>query len=628
MTDYHVFIKASSLNFTCLSVAISLPSRQALRLSGCPLLHLPTSHSGHYLSFRHDTSLTAYTLTLHCLMKQFTNLLALPTSLITLLSLPNPAQAESWPHKLAPHERFYPEHEPHLKRNYEIQQRLGSGKPAGMRKMSEDEGEKFFMEYWQFDQPLTVADERASKSVAHNTVTSNVSSPCDPLPPLLLHTGKQPPPDLHRLFGRSLFGRDFQCPSGTSSCTSINQPDACCATGETCISVQDTGNGPVGCCPAGETCGGEVTGCNTAAGYTSCPGSSNGGCCIPGYACQGIGCVYTDSTTTTTTLPLATITTGVSSEVPYSSSTTTTTATSISISAASVPTVQTVTTTIVSTPPASTGLTTVTQTIVISPSSTTPLSTTTTTTTSSATSTTPTAFVCTSGYHSCPASLGGGCCPTDRSCAPDRLCLATSTSTSTTTTTPTSSASAVPPVRPTSGSSDSSITTTTVSRTTSPITYSGCPTGFYMCSAYYLGGCCRVGRDCDTTSCPASASTSVLVTSGLTIVAGGSDASSVVLVTVTSTITPGASATGTDADTSGGAVGAATGCASGWFGCASSAGGGCCPSGFVCGASCTATVSGQSNIGKESPSSENKGRVVAWGVLGVGVVAGMGMVVL
>ncbi|KAF3011970.1 hypothetical protein E8E15_002942 [Penicillium rubens] len=45
-----------------------------------------------------------------------------------------------------------------------------------------------------------------------------------------------------------------------------------------------------------------------------------------------------------------------------------------------------------------------------------------------------------------------------------------------------------------------------------------CPTGFYACSAVYHGGCCRTGRDCDTTSCPTISSTTV-VSDGVTIVA-------------------------------------------------------------------------------------------------------------
>ncbi|EKV15399.1 GPI anchored protein, putative [Penicillium digitatum PHI26] len=134
-----------------------------------------------------------------------------------------------------------------------------------------------------------------------------------------------------------------------------------------------------------------------------------------------------------------------------------------------------------------------------------------------------------------------------------------STSTSTPCSSPTTSShrsisttdeSLAPPARPTSLSTETSIT-------------SGndvCPTGFYACSAVYQGGCCRTGRDCHTTSCPTTSSTT-MISNGVTIVA------------------PVATTT----HRSGGNQ-----CARGWFHCADTVGGGCCPMGFACGASCTA----------------------------------------
>jgi len=229
-------------------------------------------------------------------MKQFTHLLELPASLVVLLTSLPLTTSEPWPYNLPPHERYFPEHEAYIKRDLEIQQRLLLAPVTGMRKMSGDEGEKFFLEYWQLDDPApSQSYERVDllgiNRAYHPSVSlADNSSTCGLLPPVLPHSDKQPYPYLARIFGRNIFERDFQCPSGTSNCSSINQPDACCATGETCISVQDTGSGPVGCCPSGQTCGGEVAGCNTDAGYTSCPGSTNGGCCIPGYSCQGVGC--------------------------------------------------------------------------------------------------------------------------------------------------------------------------------------------------------------------------------------------------------------------------------------------------------------------------------------------------
>ena len=171
-----------------------------------------------------------------------------------------------------------------------------------------------------------------------------------------------------------------------------------------------------------------------------------------------------------------------------------------------------------------------------------------TSTSPSSTSTTTASFVCSSGFRSCPASLGGGCCATDRLCA-SQSCPASSTSTS---------ISVGAPVRPTSAT----VVTTSESST---ITATACPAGFYQCSAYYNGGaCCQVGRDCALTSCPPHETSSVLVSDGVTIL-----------------VAP----TGPAANDG---VGEQGSCANGWYSCDSDVGGGCCPSGFACGtASCT-----------------------------------------
>lgn len=132
------------------------------------------------------------------------------------------------------------------------------------------------------------------------------------------------------------------------------------------------------------------------------------------------------------------------------------------------------------------------------------------------------------------------------------------------------------PVRPTSGSSSSST--------------DYCPTGFYACLAVYGGGCCQTGRDCQTTSCPSTASTTIVSANGVTIVVPAS----------------GVPATTT----------AAT-CASGWSMCPSSAGvtAGCCPSGYSCGtASCIiSSTSATATVAKELPGSSAGQRTeVAW----------------
>ncbi|MCJ1307398.1 Glycoside hydrolase 18 protein [Agyrium rufum] len=171
----------------------------------------------------------------------------------------------------------------------------------------------------------------------------------------------------------------------------------------------------------------------------------------------------------------------------------------------------------------------------------------------------PSTLTCSSGFQSCPASLGGGCCPTDRACG-SALCSATSTSLA-----GTSSSNALgAPVRPTS--IESTITgTTTVAATfppTSTLGASQCPTGFYQCSAYYVGGaCCRVGRDCSMTDCPAASTGTALVSDGVTVAV-------VTVPSGTATAAAGAVVVGT--------------CANGWQTCPATQGGGCCPSDFTC----------------------------------------------
>jgi hypothetical protein len=205
------------------------------------------------------------------------------------------------------------------------------------------------------------------------------------------------------------------------------------------------------------------------------------------------------------------------------------------------------------------------------------------TTTSISTSASSTA--CTSGYQRCVASLGGGCCPTDRLCALSS-CAPIQSSTSATITT---SGTGLPPVRPTSESSTTEATATGTF----------CPTGFYACSAYYAGGCCRTGRNCDTTSCPATSSTTI-ISSGVTIV---------VPVGSAATVT---SPTGT--------------CATGWSTCAASYGGNCCPSGFQCGTASCSSVGATSTelVQKGSPNAGPRHRcsVFFGGVFNVALLFG------
>jgi hypothetical protein len=186
--------------------------------------------------------------------------------------------------------------------------------PTAVRKMPPDQGAKFHHEYCAFAEhghrhpshfaalpipprPLAARHRNLNAFVDGNPQGQGNSS--IPLPEyysysppfLVAHTEEQYETNLLRRAARVLSllqRRQWACPSGTSGCGSIGYPNSCCTTGETCVEVQDTGLGPVGCCPAGATCSGGVTGCTD--GSTACASNIGGGCCIPGFVCQGVGC--------------------------------------------------------------------------------------------------------------------------------------------------------------------------------------------------------------------------------------------------------------------------------------------------------------------------------------------------
>lgn len=217
--------------------------------------------------------------------------------------------------------------------------------------------------------------------------------------------------------------------------------------------------------------------------------------------------------------------------------------------------------------------------------------------TPSPTPTSSSSYICSTGWFSCAASLGGGCCQNGRTCATGASCLGPEPSTSSSAS---STASLSAPVRPTSGVDSSQ--TTSISPTESL-----CPTGFYACQAYYPSGCCRIGRDCQTTgSCIlATPSSTVVNSNGVTVVvpSGGSFA----------TTAPGQGGT----------------CPSAWYSCPASRGGNCCPEGYSCGEQCTATNGATGVSGKIAPSQATVTSVgLAWGFLCGALAVGVAMVVL
>lgn len=189
----------------------------------------------------------------------------------------------------------------------------GERKPVGVLKMSDDEGEKFYMEYWQFggntpSPQAPVLSMGSSQSLRKRNekeealLLANSSVPISYRPAFALHTN-----DFHtdlKARGQEaaralavLQNRQFSCPTGTLSCEGIGYPNSCCATDETCFPITDTGLGPVGCCPKDSSCGGTITACD--APNTACPDNNGGsytggGCCIPDYVCAGVGCKSSD----------------------------------------------------------------------------------------------------------------------------------------------------------------------------------------------------------------------------------------------------------------------------------------------------------------------------------------------
>lgn len=196
--------------------------------------------------------------------------------------------------------------------------------PTAIRKMSPDGGEKFFPEYYAFADSDEYAEilpparaaaaRRAFDEADAQLLAANGSAQLGFRPPFAPHRAPDEAGDLRDiraadvvgrrgdgLRGRAMFGRaaevlaqlekrDWACPTGTNSCESIGYPNSCCQADETCVVVTDTGLGNVGCCPSGQTCSGAVSNCTN--GSTACPSSLGGGCCIAGYICEGVGCMF------------------------------------------------------------------------------------------------------------------------------------------------------------------------------------------------------------------------------------------------------------------------------------------------------------------------------------------------
>ena len=187
------------------------------------------------------------------------------------------------------------------RRNEAIPLELLGGSIQGVRKMSTDEGEKFFYDDWRFvddsqgrsprsdltvvDHDMMSVDEDADQRTPWIFLTR--SHFFEPASPASLPHGLEQSSVRHR---SPLEARDFKCPTDTQACTNIHRSDRCCGLESTCELVKDTGLGDVGCCANEKTCSGQVGSCQR--GYTACSQALGGGCCIPGYACVAGGCEF------------------------------------------------------------------------------------------------------------------------------------------------------------------------------------------------------------------------------------------------------------------------------------------------------------------------------------------------
>lgn len=235
--------------------------------------------------------------------------------LVSLAVIPAPTLSTepTWPYDLPPHVKHFPGDQRLVQKKLEVQERIGIQRPLGLLKMNPEEGEMFFPEYWRFDPdgytgPWTASlDKETSisgsqvqgteRDMLRDWANATIGDILEaPLKLHKLHHNQQVRsqtvldwlPRMPRGLLTPLSRREFQCPGDTLSCTEINKPNSCCPIGGTCQPISDSELGDVGCCREGQTCSQQVAGCLN--GYTSCPASSGGGCCIPGYECIDVGC--------------------------------------------------------------------------------------------------------------------------------------------------------------------------------------------------------------------------------------------------------------------------------------------------------------------------------------------------
>ncbi|KGO62256.1 Mitochondrial substrate/solute carrier [Penicillium expansum] len=153
-----------------------------------------------------------------------------------------------------------------LQRNAAITSQLAAGPALGVKKMSDDEGEKFFLDYWSFGDvfsSVNISERYLSDEEGFSPARFVAQSyPFGPSYSLGSDGDSELLPREYNDSTDNLFEkRDFKCPTGTWACASIGRSDRCCGSGETCEIVADTGHGNVGCCPSWKTCSGTIGSC-------------------------------------------------------------------------------------------------------------------------------------------------------------------------------------------------------------------------------------------------------------------------------------------------------------------------------------------------------------------------------
>lgn len=332
--------------------------------------------------------------------------------------------------------------------------------PTAIRKLSPDSNEKLLSHHLAFSSQRALTPGKGAAAAFDFLESQDASSAQDNIeersyyPAFARHHNDSEENMLRRAAeALALLERRAACPANMNSCESIGSREKCCQQGTVCTRVQDSTVGGVACCPKGSSCGGPVGDCP--AGAVSCPAYMGGGCCIPGYVCQGSGCKY-KSAILFHDICLADFVIGV----PSASAKPETSTLTVVQTNTREPEDETITATRTTFVEGNPSTVVVTEVITRTASG------------EDATRTT-TKFVTESD---------------DEGTVPGN-----------------------PPWRPT-GTTLEETTDSTITDT-----QTGCPTGFYGCLARHGGGCCQTDRDCQTHSCPPVESTTI-ISDGKTLV--------------------------------------------------------------------------------------------------------------